>query len=263
MYPEIATIGPLTLYSFGAMMGIGFLAGARLAGAEFARRGMPAEIATNVMLAAAVGGILGSRVLAIFDEWANFVADPLAAVFNASGFVWYGGLIGGAIGATVVFRRNGVAWLRGADCVAPGLALGQALGRIGCHLAGDGDWGKVTEVAWGVAYTRAIIGWPYEPGVLVHPTPLYEAAAYLLCCALMLRARHRLHGDGQLFALYLLTVPAARFAIEFYRINPPVLMNFSQAQVISLVLFAGGCALYTAAAKSAPLAVPAVPAEPV
>lgn len=255
MYPEIATIGPITLYAFGAMMGMGFLVGANVAGRSFSHRGMRPEIASSVMLAAAIGGIIGSRIWAIFDEWADFVADPLAAIFTTGGFVWYGGLVGGALAVTAVFRRNSVPWLRGADCVAPGLVLGQAIGRIGCHLAGDGDWGAVTTVPWGVAYTEAIVGWPYPAGVVVHPTPFYEAGAYALCFALLWRMRDRAGGDGGVFGLYLLSAPAARFAIEFYRINPPVIFGLSQAQLFSLFLIAVGAVL-TAAARGRPAVVP-------
>ncbi len=263
MYPEIFTIGPITLYSFGAMMGLGFLVATNITGRELARRGLDPEIASNLLLATAIGGIGGSRVWAVFNEWDLFVADPVGSLFSGAGFVWYGGLIGGALGATVVFWRHGVPWLRGADCAAPGLVLGQALGRIGCHLAGDGDWGAVTTVPWGVAYSKAIIGWPHAEGVLVHPTPLYEAAAYTLCFCLLWGLRRRLSTDGAIFALYLLTAPAARFAIEFYRINPRVLFGLTQAQLFSIglvatgiVLFIGTRALATDTAAPHPAGVP-------
>jgi len=247
MYPEIITIGPVTLYSFGAMMGVGFLAATNLTARELKRRGMNPDIASNLLLATALGGIGGSRVWAILNEWEAFVAAPLTTITAGAGFVWYGGLIGGALAATFVFWRRGIPWLRGADCVAPGLLIGQAIGRIGCHLAGDGDWGAVTSVAWGVAYTEAITGWPHAPGVAVHPTPLYEAAAYALAFAFMWTVRRRLPEDGSLFALYLVTGPAARFAIEFYRINPVVLFGLTQAQIFSVLLVCVGAGLLLAA----------------
>lgn len=258
MYPELVTLGPITLYSFGAMMGVGFLVAANLAGREFRRHGIKPEIASTLMLVTAIGGIVGSRIWALFDQWEDFLSDPLSTIFAGAGFVWYGGLVGGAIGATLFFRRHGIPWLRGADCVAPGLVLGQAIGRIGCHLAGDGDWGVVTKVPWGVAYSEAIIGWPHAPGVLVHPTPLYEAAAYAVIFAAMWATRRRLPGDGGLFALYLMTAPAARFVIEFYRINPKVFVGLTQAQLFSLLLVACGIALM-ASVRHRAIAPPATP----
>jgi len=263
MYPEIAsfgpftigpfsvgentfgpfTIGPIGLYTFGLMMGLGFLVAANLAGRELARRGRDPEIASSLLIATVVGGLVGSRVWAVYNEWDLFLEAPLTALFAGAGFVWYGGLIGGAISSTWVFWRHSIPWLQGADCVAPGLALGQALGRIGCHLGGDGDWGRLTDVPWGVAYTHAIIGWPHAEGELVHPTPLYECAAYTAVFALLWSWRARAGRDGEIFALYLLTAPAARFVIEFYRVNPPVLFGLTQAQLFSLALVACGALL--------------------
>ncbi len=260
MYPEILTIGPVTLYSFGAMMGAGFLVAANLTGREFGRRNLDPDIASNLLLATAIGGILGARIWAIANEWEVFLADPLTSIFSGAGFVWYGGLIGGAVGATIVFRYQGIPWLRGADCVAPGLLIGQALGRIGCHLSGDGDWGAVTNVPWGVAYTHAIIGWPHGPGVLVHPTPLYEAAAYILSFSLLWRLRRRVTADGGIFALYLLTAPTARFVIEFYRINPRVLFGLTQAQLFSIGLVAAGAVLFASRRTTATASIPPRPA---
>jgi phosphatidylglycerol:prolipoprotein diacylglycerol transferase len=261
MYPEIITVGPVTLYSFGAMMGLGFLAATNLAARELSRRGLNPDIASNLLVATALGGIGGARIWAIANEWEAFIDAPLLTVFAGAGFVWYGGLIGGATAAMLVFRRHGTPWLRGADCIAPGLLLGQAIGRIGCHLAGDGDWGAVTTVPWGVAYTEAIVGWPHAPGVLVHPTPLYEAAAYSLAFVLMWSLRRRLWEDGSVFAFYLLTGPAARFAIEFYRINPKVVFGLTQAQIFSLALVLAGAALMVAA-RSRITAAPPIQTAP-
>ncbi len=250
MYPEILTlgpysvasfsIGPITLYTFGAMMGLGFLVASNLIARELGRHGDDPQIGSSILLAAAVGGIVGARAWAIMNEWQLFVADPASALFSGAGFVWYGGLVGGTLSVTFVFRRHGIAWLRGADCVAPGLVLGQAIGRIGCHLAGDGDWGSVTQVPWGVAYSNAIIGWPHPPGVLVHPTPLYEFAAYTAIFGFLWMWRKRARIDGEMFALYLMMAPAARFVIEFFRINPRVFYGLTQAQLFSVALIASG-----------------------
>ena len=251
MYPEIATIGPITLYSFGAMMGLGFFVAANLTGRELQRRGYDADHASTMLFAAVVGGLVGSRAWAVLNDWEYFIEDPISGLFAGAGFVWYGGLIGGAVAVTWALRRYRIPWLCGADCTAPGLALGQAIGRIGCHLAGDGDWGSVTEVPWGVAYTNAIIGWPHAEGILVHPTPIYEAVSYTLVFVLIWGLRKRLAVDGQAIALYLMTAPVFRFLVEFVRINPPILMGLSQAQLFSIGLFATGAALMLTTRSSA------------
>ena len=126
------------------------------------------------------------------------------------------------------------------DAGAPAIALGHAIGRIGCHLAGDGDWGPPTTLPWGVAYTRAIVGCDFPPGVRVHPTPLYEMIAYLLVFAILWSRRTAPRQPGSLFWGYLLLSGTARFLLEFVRVNPPFLFGLSEAQVISVFLVAVG-----------------------
>jgi phosphatidylglycerol:prolipoprotein diacylglycerol transferase len=174
---------------------------------------------------------------------AALLRDPMGQMLSGAGFVWYGGLIGGFLAAFVLTRRYHIRFVTMVECAAPGLAIGQALGRIGCHVSGDGDWGIPTEHPWGYAYTNAIVGWDYAPGVLVHPTPLYEAAAYTALFCLLWALRKRNPPDGTLFAVYLVGSSAARFAVEFIRINPRIALGLSQAQWIAIVLFLCGAAL--------------------
>ena len=127
------------------------------------------------------------------------------------------------------------------ECTALGLAIGQAIGRIGCHVAGDGDWGTESTLPWAVAYENAIVGWDYPPGVRVHPTPIYEAVAYTLLFLVLL-------GDSQaglprghgLLPSTLLGSSTVRFLVEFIRINPVLAMGLTQAQWIAIVLAIGG-----------------------
>jgi len=236
MYPVILEIGPLTIYSYGLMMAIAFLVGGHLGSLELPRKGLPAEAASSIVVSAAVGGLVGARLLAILDDWSGFLADPMAAIFTGSGFVFFGGLIGGFLAVTWTIRRYQLPWLPTVDCVAPSLAIGHALGRIGCELAGDGDWGVTTTLPWGRAYPNAIIGWDYPPGVYVHPTPIYEAIAYSALFAFLWSIRKRPYPDGTIFWLYLLLSSIARFSIEFIRINPRLAFGLSEAQLISIVL---------------------------
>jgi phosphatidylglycerol:prolipoprotein diacylglycerol transferase len=236
MYPIVLQIGPLTIYSYGLMMAIAFLTAGYLTGKELSRKGFDGDLASSMVLWAAVGGLVGARLLAIIDDWNGFVTDPLHSLFSGSGFVFYGGLIGGLIAVSWTIHRHALPWLVTVDCIAPGLVLAQGIGRIGCQLAGDGDWGSETTLPWGMAYPNAIVGWPYPPGVRVHPAPLYEFTAYTLIFALLWSVRKRSHRDGMLFWLYLVLAPAARFVIEFVRVNPRGFLGLTQSQFISLAL---------------------------
>jgi phosphatidylglycerol---prolipoprotein diacylglyceryl transferase len=240
MWPIILHLGPLTIYSFGTMAAAAFLVAGWLIGKEMDRVGLPGEVASNMIFWAAVGGIVGSKTWYVLQEPSALLHDPIGMIFSGSGIVWYGGLLGGTIGVSWVIRRHHLPWLRTVDCAAPALALAHGIGRIGCQLAGDGDWGTVTTLPWGMAYPNAIIGWPYPPGVRVHPAPIYEMLAYFAVFAILWRIRTRPHRDGTIFWWYLVLAPAARFVVEFYRINPPLALGLSTAQWFSLLLVALG-----------------------
>jgi phosphatidylglycerol:prolipoprotein diacylglycerol transferase len=243
MYPVLFHLGPVTIYSYGVMMALGFLTAGWVLSRELQRQGKDPNFSSTLVLWAAVGGLLGARLLFIVEQWHAFVADPWAFVFTGAGFTWYGGLIGGVVAITLCIRRYSLSWLEIMDAVAPAIALGHGIGRIGCHLAGDGDWGPPTTLPWGVAYTQAIIGWDFPPGVRVHPTPLYETAAYGLIFAFLWSRRSAPHQPGTLFWSYLLLAGIARFLLEFVRVNVVVLFGLSQAQLLSLGLAAVGAAM--------------------
>jgi len=243
MYPVLFRLGPITIYSYGMMMALGFLAAGWVLSRELQRQGKDPNFSSTLVLWAAVGGLLGARLLFIVEQWHAFVADPWPFVFTGAGFTWYGGLIGGVAALTLCIQRSGLSWLEVMDAVAPAIALGHGIGRIGCHLAGDGDWGPPTTLPWGVAYTQAIIGWDFPPGVRVHPTALYETAAYGLIFALLWSRRAAAHQPGTLFWSYLLLAGIARFLLEFVRVNSVVLFGLSQAQLLSLGLVAVGAGM--------------------
>ncbi|MCK6556833.1 prolipoprotein diacylglyceryl transferase [Candidatus Binatia bacterium] len=255
MYPVILQLGPVTIYSYGLMMALGFLTAGYLTGREMNRHGLNGELASAMVFWAAVGGLVGARLLAIGDEWSSFVADPVGFMLSGSGFVFFGGLIGGFIAVSLTILRHGLPWAVTVDCIAPGLVLAQALGRIGCQLAGDGDWGRETTLPWGMAYPNAIVGWDYPPGVRVHPAPIYETLAYSAVFLILWRMRTRPHAPGNLFWWYLVLASGARFAIEFVRINPRLLFGLSEAQLIALGLMAIG-AWRLLAARTVPAPAP-------
>src|SRR5881409_1746944 len=142
MIPDVLHLGPIPIHIFGIFLALAFLAASAAASREFARKGYDPALGSSAVVWAAVGGIVGARLWLVLDAWPEFVRAPADFLWNGGGFVFYGGLAGGALAVTVFFRRAGIPWLRGADIVAPSIALGQAIGRLGCQLAGDGDWGR-------------------------------------------------------------------------------------------------------------------------
>jgi phosphatidylglycerol:prolipoprotein diacylglycerol transferase len=245
--------GPFGLHLFGLMAGIALLVSGWISGLELKRRGLPVDFGWTMVGWAAVCGFGGAKVWAVLQDPVALYHDPIGQTFSGSGFVWYGGLLGGTLGVSWAIVRHGLPWLTVVDCVAPALAVGQAVGRVGCQLAGDGDWGKVSDVPWAMTYPYAIVGWPYPEGVRVHPTPVYEMLAYVAVFALLWSVRKRPHADGTIFWWYLVLAPGARFVIEFWRINPPLAFGLSAAQIFSLVLVAIGTgALLTQRRRTAP-----------
>lgn len=252
MYPILFQLGPITIYSFGALMALAALVAAWVVHAELKRRGLNSELASSFVFAAAIGGLVGARVLFILEDWSNFLAAPMNYIFTGAGFTWYGGFLGGALAVSWVAKKNKILWLVAADIGAPALAIAYGVGRLGCHFAGDGDWGSVTDVAWGVAYTDAIIGWvdpntgiSYPPGARVHPTPIYEFIESVIVFGILWSLRTKNYAPGTMTWLYLILSGCARFLVEFWRINPPLAFGLSEAQLFSLALMAIGLILLT------------------
>ncbi|MCZ6508599.1 MAG: prolipoprotein diacylglyceryl transferase [Acidobacteria bacterium] len=238
MFPIFAEFGPVKLYSYGLMMALGFWIATQISSREFERRGGDADQFWRLALLSFVTALVTSHLW-----W--WVGEAIAGragrveLLSGSGHVWFAGMIGGMVTGWWLARRRRLGVLQVLDSAALGLPLGHALGRIGCHLAGDGDWGRTTDVPWGVAYEKAIAGWPYEPGVVVHPTSLYETAAYTLVFGVLLLYRRRAEGGALLGACLVLT-SIARFIIELWRLNPSVLGRLSEAQLVALALCAIG-----------------------
>jgi phosphatidylglycerol:prolipoprotein diacylglycerol transferase len=260
VYPIVFSLGPITIYSFGVMLATAFLVAGWVVQRELARKGLDPEAASSFVLWAAVGGLVGSRLLSFLDDWRGFVADPVGAIFSGAGFVFYGGLLT----VSIVIWRRGMPWLKVVDCIAPGLAIGQAIGRIGCQLAGDGDWGTPSTLPWAMSYPNAIIGWEewtrangLPPDVRVHPAPIYETLAYGAVFLALWRLRRARHADGVVLWLYLVLSGAARFLVEIVRVNPRLAYGLTEAQLISLALIAFGGVMIWRAAASGPLGVAA------
>jgi phosphatidylglycerol---prolipoprotein diacylglyceryl transferase len=232
--PELH-IGPLTLQTFGICFGAAFL----LCGLVLARRlkeiGKPRDWAYEMIFAGLVGGLVGARVDYLVQNWDKVSHDLLGNLFSGSGLVWLGGLVGGAIGVLIwAYRRNWVG-LQLLDTAAVPLALGYAIGRIGCQLSGDGDYGIKSSLPWAMSYPKGTVPTTHH----VHPTPVYETLAMGTIALVLWNLRDRFR-PGVLFALYLVLAGVERILIEFIRRNDVLALGLTLPQWLSLVMVLAG-----------------------
>lgn len=257
MYPRLLEIGPFTIYSYGLMLAIGFIVASYLLTAELKRKRIDPTLGNNITLIALIAGIAGSKLLYLLEHFSQFVADPIGMAFSPSGLTFYGGFLLAAFAIYRYLKKKGVPFFVGADAIAPGLLLGYGIARIGCHLAGDGDYGFPTDLPWGTDYSNgtyppsvAFKNFPeitslYPNGIVpdntpLHPTPVYE---FLICGVffwLLWRMRKTTAPAGKLFMAYLALAGIERFSIEFLRLNPRLAFGLSEAQLIAIVLIAVG-----------------------
>jgi phosphatidylglycerol---prolipoprotein diacylglyceryl transferase len=234
--PEIH-LGPLDLKTFGLSFAIAFLASGAVLGRRLHELDKPPDWSYEIIFAALVGGVIGSRVDYLLQNWGEVSDDLLGNVFSGSGLVWFGGLVGGAVGVLLWARWRGWLSLQLLDVCAPALALGYALGRIGCQLSGDGDYGQSSDLPWAMAYPEGTVPTTEE----VHPTPVYETLAMGFVALLLWQLRNRFR-PGVLFALYLVLAGLERLLVEFIRRNDEVAAGLTLAQLVSLAMIAAGAA---------------------
>jgi phosphatidylglycerol:prolipoprotein diacylglycerol transferase len=241
MYPVLFRIGSFEITSFGAMVALGALAGLWILQRELRRSGLP-EQAVDAAVAGLVGGLAGAKLLWVAE---HFNEEPFTSLlFSRGGLSWFGGFVGGigvALGVMLLRRWPGVPMLAAAT---PALAIGHALGRIGCFLVGD-DYGKPSDLPWAVAFPHGLP--PTETPV--HPTQLYEAAALVPIAWLLLRWRSQGRDDRAVLGLYLVLTASVRFVIEIIRVNERVALGLTVAQWISIILIVIGALLLAAAGR--------------
>jgi phosphatidylglycerol:prolipoprotein diacylglycerol transferase len=234
VYPEI-NLGPVTLQTFGLMFALAFLAAGALIGRRLQEIGKPVDWAYEIGFAGLLGGIVGSRLYYIVDNYDEVKDDLLGNIFSGSGLTWYGGAVGGAIAVLIWAWYRGFLRLVLLDLAAPALALGYAIGRIGCQLSGDGDYGKAWDGPWAMAYPDGTVPTD-EP---VHPTPIYETLAMGIGAWVLWQLRDRFRA-GVLFAIYLVYAGAERFLVEFLRRNEDAILGLTQAQLESVAMIVAG-----------------------
>lgn len=257
MHPIIFSFGGITIYSFGLMMGISFLIGNYLLAQEFKRKKLHPDLASNVTLIALIAGVSGSKLLYLIENWGFFVKDPFGMIFSPGGLTFYGGFILATSSIYVYARKKNIRFMTIADSVAPALILAYGLARIGCHLAGDGDYGFPSNLPWATDYSNgtyppsaAFRNFPevtsqYPNGIvpdntLCHPTPIYETIICSIFFFVLWKNREKWNAEGQMFSAYLILAGIERFTVEFFRLNPRLMLDLSEAQIISLILIALG-----------------------
>jgi len=228
----------------------------------------PFQIMGQITIVAFIAGILGAKVFHILEDWSNFIQDPIDAIFSLSGLTYYGGLICGGLGVVYYANKNGIKPLHILDAGATTMMLAYGLGRLGCHLAGDGDWGIdnlaakpgwIPQFLWSSKYPNNVLN--ADPGNViegcvgpycnelinpVYPTPLYEVMMCLVLFAILWSIRKRIKIPGMLFGVYLVMNGVERFLIEKIRVNSLYKVfgvEFTQAEMISSIIVLLGIAL--------------------
>ena len=251
-------IGRFLLPTFGLMVACAMLAAYFVLRADLARRGIADKKsgeAETLIAAPCLAGFIGAKLYHLLESPAEFFADPIHLLFSPYGFAWFGGLLAGfATFAFVAWRLakrssasgNNVSVLTIFDAGSPAAALGYGIGRIGCFLSGDGDYGIPTSLPWGMSFPNGLVPTTQR----VHPTPLYElivacGIAWLLWQLGTPTADSRRNAKpGQVFAAYLILTGVARFLVEFIRINPRSFLGMTNAQTAAALSIIGGAVLW-------------------
>jgi phosphatidylglycerol---prolipoprotein diacylglyceryl transferase len=242
MYPKLISIGSFYLPTYGVLVALGFLAGLGATLRLARRAGLSLEKVTNLAIYCAIAGILGAKLFMFLFDLGDYLRDPgqifTLETLQAAG-VFHGGFIAAVLFAAFYMRREQLPVLGTMDVFAPGVAIGQAIGRLGCFAAGC-CWGTECTLPWGVRFHSNFAA-PVPLDKTLHPVQLYESAADLLIFGLLYRRAVQPHPPGQVIGLYMVLYSTARFIIEFFREHEQSLVGpFSLTQWIALGVFAAG-----------------------
>ncbi len=255
MFPKLISIGSFYIPTYGVLVALGFLAGLGTSLRLARRAGLPAEKVTNLAIYCAMAGIIGAKLFMFLFDLGDYVRNPgqifTLETLQAAG-VFHGGFLAALIFAAFYIRKQQLPVLRTVDIFAPGVAIGQAIGRLGCFAAGC-CWGRECSLPWGVRF-RSDFASPVPLDKTLHPVQLYESAADLLIFALLYRRATQPHPAGQVIGLYMVLYSAARFVIEFFREHEQSLVGpFSLTQWIALAVFVAGVVILFAGNRRAVL----------
>ncbi len=242
VYPFIH-LGPVTLGSYGIMVAIGLICAFFILRADFARRQIAAD-AEAIIGITGLAGLAGSRLYHLLESPAEFFADPWPQLFSTMGFAFFGAVIGGFLALLYLARRFKIPALLMLDVASPAAAMGYGIGRIGCLISGDGDYGIPTTLPWGMSFPNGIVPTTQR----VHPTPIYEFLIAIVIFWILWRvgawAFKTDASNGIVFAAYLVLTGIARYLIEIIRINPKSFYGLTNAQAASVVSVLAGVILF-------------------
>jgi phosphatidylglycerol---prolipoprotein diacylglyceryl transferase len=271
-------LGPILVPTFGLMIALAMVAAYYVLRADFARRGIDARSTTDrpgssgktkgaqpggaslaemFVAVPALVGIMGAKLYHVLETPRELFADPVGQIFSRYGLAWFGGLLAGFAAFVWLARRHKLPLLAVFDAGSAAAALGYGIGRIGCLLSGDGDYGIPTSLPWGMSFPNGLVPTMER----VHPTPIYELIA---ACAIawilwrlgtdQLKARRATDSlrAGSVFAVYLILTGVARFLVEFIRINPRSFFGMTNAQAASVVSVIAGAALWWHVSRRVP-----------
>jgi phosphatidylglycerol---prolipoprotein diacylglyceryl transferase len=227
-------LGPLSIPTFGLMVATGLFVAAYILQRDLNRRKSKAD-AFLIIGIAGLTGIVGARLYHVLESPSEFIANPWPQLFSRFGFAWFGGLLGGFVALILLARENKIPVLEFLDACSPAACAGYAIGRIGCLLSGDGDYGIPTSLPWGMSFPNGVVPTTDR----VHPTPIYEFFAWMLIAFILwkLGSSAIQKGEptrGRIFCFYLLMTGVARFLVELIRINPRSFFGMSNAQTASV-----------------------------
>lgn len=250
---EFPIIGPITIYTYGFMMAMAFLTCYYILRWELKRVGDNPDFASSIIFWGAIGGILGSKILYLLENFSDVVVDPIGMVFSGAGLVFHGGIIGGAIAIVAIMLKSKRKMGLYSDMIGPILFLGQGIGRIGCFFAGCCH-GKSTDfilnirfpegsIASVYQYNNGMINSSFIPSLPVHPTQLYETVFNFIMFFILVSIRPKLRRSGLVFCLYMIFAGTERFFLEFIRVNPVWALGLTVAQFTSIAFVLAGTIL--------------------
>lgn len=245
MHPVLFQLGPITIYTYGLFVATGLLLGITLALRQARREGLNSQLLLDMFFYIILAAIIGARILYVIQNVSSYRGNPLA-VFKLweGGLVFHGGLLGAIPVAWFFIKRYDLSFWSVFDVVAPSLAIGQALGRIGCFFAGC-CYGIPTDVPWAVTFTHPRSLAPL--GIALHPTQLYSSLGCFIIFFVLVGLRKHRSFSGQLACLYLLFHSVFRFSVEFLRGDPKFWFwnhTLSHPQVISVGIFGSALVCY-------------------
>lgn len=245
MIPYLHIFG-LHVPTFGIMLWLAAASGAFVMDRAFKRAHIDAD-AVGMVAVAVVAGVVGAKLWHVLDTPQEFREMGWSVLWDSGGFAWFGGLTFGIVALVFQGWRMRIGCLRTLDLASPAAAIGYGIGRIGCLLSGDGDYGIPTKLPWGMSFPHGLD--PTPLGVRVHPTPLYELAGALFIGRLLWLRGGKHKPTGWIVGEYLVLTGIARFLVEFIRRNPKVLWSLSSAQLASAGSVVAGAVLIWWASK--------------